>query len=170
MSIDLIIWIVLLAALVLTSFATVVLRTLMMATVLLALTSVLLAIILFFSGMAFAAVIELSVSAGLVTAIFASAIAMLKPKEDESEPRSAKSRIRRYIALPIIMLLLAAGILCFVPGADLGLADLASNLPVDAAAREILWNERALDVIGIALLILAGVLGIATLIRRREVI
>ena len=168
---DTIVWSLLLAALVLAVFSAVVIRTLLAATVLLALSSVLVAIILFVSGMKLAAVIELSVGVGLVTAILASAIAMLKSSEDESQDAAEKKgkgrakRLVRYLPLPIIMLLVAALILNFVPGMDI---NSAQSLSSDASVQTILWNNRALDIIGLTLLILAGVLGVAELIRRRE--
>ncbi|MCL2889048.1 MAG: hypothetical protein FWE65_01350 [Eggerthellaceae bacterium] len=162
---DIVIWIILLVALVLTAFAAVAVRTLMMSTVLLALTSLFVAISLFLAGVKLAAVIELSVSVGLVTAILASAIALLNPTGDMSETRLQKGgRIARYLPLAIIMLLLAAGILVFVPPVELAaFADIAPS-----TSAQLLWGLRSLDVIGIALLILAGVLGVAALIKRRE--
>ena len=166
MGINIVFWVVLLVVLILAAFAVVVIRTLPMATVLLALTSVLLAIILYISGMKLAAVIELSVSAGLVTAILASAIALLKPTGENSDVGTDRYElVSRYLPLPIIMIVLAAIVLIFVPGTDIGLNQ--GDLSV-ASAQTVLWGERTLDVIGIALLILAGVLGVTALIRRRE--
>jgi len=203
MGADIIIWIILLVALVLMGFLTVVVRTLPMATVLLALTSVVLALLLYISGLMLAAVIELTVSAGLVTAILASAIALLKPAADTpgapgaagaagvpgaagaagapgaagvpgapgtadtpGAPATKKNtRLTRYLPLPIIMLLLAAAILVVVPGTDISLPTLAAG---DMTAQDVLWGERALDIIGLTLLILAGVLGVTALIKRRE--
>jgi NADH:ubiquinone oxidoreductase subunit 6 (subunit J) len=179
MDFNIVLMIILLVALVLAALATVLTRTLPMATVMLALTSVLLTVFLFISGMHLAAVIELSVSAGLVTAIFASAIAMLKPTEtadgadgdatgDDATADSGKkksSRLMRYLPLPVILLVLAAAVLYFVGGVDL---NMAKDVSPDSSPQMVLWGERALDVIGLILLILAGVLGIAALIRRRE--
>ena len=185
MGADIIIWIILLVALVLMGFLTVVVRTLPMATVLLALTSVVLALLLYIAGLTLAAVIELTVSAGLVTAILASAIALLKPAADTPGAPGAtgaagavgvpgvpgapapqkNARLARYLPLPIIMLLLAAAILIMVPGTDISLPALSAG---DATAQDVLWGERALDIIGLTLLILAGVLGVTALIKRRE--
>jgi len=132
-----------------------------------------------------AAVIELTVSAGLVTAILASAIALLKPVEDTAgatgadgtagatgansangEPAPKKnSRLLRYLPLPIIMVLLAIAILMVVPGIDISLPIAASP---DVTVQTVLWGERTLDILGLTLLILAGVLGVTALIKRRE--
>jgi len=177
MDFDIVLLIILLAALILTALATVLTRTLPTATIMLALTSVLLAIFLFVSGMRLAAVIELSVSAGLVTAILASAIAMLKPTGDTSnedggdndgttERAQKKSkRLMRYLPLPIILLVLAAAVLYFAGSVDLGLL---GDMSPDGSTQTVLWDNRTLDVMGLILLILAGVLGVAALIRRRE--
>jgi len=163
---NIVFWIVLLVALVLAVFATVVSRALMVATAFLALSSVLLAIFLYLVGMHWAAVMELAVSAGLMTAIFASAIAMLKPSGDSSEEGAQKgSRFKRYIALPFILLILAAAVIYFFPGMDTGVVADASTA---ATSQMALWGDRALDIVGMALLILAGVLGVAALIRRRR--
>ena len=174
MDFNIVLLILLLAAMVLTALAAVLTRTLLMATVMLALTSVLLAIFLFVSDMRLAAVIELSVSAGLVTAIFASAIAMLKPTGDASEDsdvadagdgKKRSGRLMRYLPLPIILLVLAAAILYLVGGTDVSLV---KDLSPDGSTQMVLWGDRTLDIIGLILLILAGVLGVAALIRRRE--
>ena len=166
MGIDIAFWIILLVMMIVTAFFVVVIRTLPMATVLLALTSVLLAIFLFISGMKLAAVMELSVSAGLVTAILASAIALLKPTENDSDTNDPRRNwLKRYLPLPIIMLLLAALVLILVPGTDVTMAREAMS---DTTAQMVLWDERTLDILGLTLLMLAGVLGVVALIRRRE--
>ena len=166
MVINSVIWIILLVAIVLAALITVLIRTLPQSTVMLAVTSVLLALFLYLWGMELAAVIELSVSAGLVTAILASTISLLKPTGDESETGIDKrGRFKRYVPLPIIMLLLAAA-LCFAPSMDV--TNMVEHTFTDATTQNVLWGERALDIIGLVLLILAGVLGVVALIRRRE--
>ena len=171
--------IILLVAVVLATLATVLVRTLPAATILLAVTSVFLASALYLFGMQLAAVIELSVSAGLVTAILASAIALLKPADDKpaasdggrgdassnAPTNAAKSRLLRYLPLPIIMLVLAAVIFALGPNVDryMAWADLPGFTP-----QALLWGERALDIIALIFVILAGVLGVAALIRRRD--
>ncbi|MCL1846746.1 MAG: hypothetical protein FWF91_02120 [Coriobacteriia bacterium] len=172
--------IILLIAVVLAAFAAVVVRTLPAATIFLAVTSVFLASALYLFGMQLAAVIELSVSAGLVTAILASAIALLKPADDKpaateagrgdassNAPANAarNSRLMRYLALPIIMLALAVALLILAPDLDSSLiwTDIYSFSP-----QALLWGERTLDIIALIFVILAGVLGVAALIRRRE--
>jgi len=208
MGADIIIWVILLVALVLMGFLTVVVRTLPTATIMLALTAVVLALLLYVAGMKLAAVIELSVSAGLVTAILASAIALLKPEESADHYDSSgavgaartpatsgtpetsltpatsgapetsltpaasgtpapkkNSRLVRYLPLPIIMLLLAVAVLLSVTGIDISLPAVVG----DQTAQSVLWGERTLDIVGLTLLILAGVLGVTALIKRREV-
>lgn len=145
-------------------------RTLPVATVLLAVVSVMIAISLYLVGMKLAAVIELSVSVGLVTAILASAIALLKPKDDESQSEnSSKARLLHALLLTIIMLLVAAAILMLVPGVA-GVADVnllaGLDVPAEITAATLLWGQRALDIIGLALLLLAGVLGVVAMIQR----
>ena len=163
LAINTVFWIVVLSLLVLLAVLTVVVRTLPVATVLLAATSVVLTIILYVAGYKLAAVIELTVSAGLVTAILASAIALLKPQEEDSESTKKGGRIGRYLPLLVILPALAAAVYFFFPGQELNFG-IASN----QVTQDVLWSDRALDIIALALLILAGVLGVAALIKRRE--
>jgi len=187
MGLDTVIWIILLVALLSAAVATVFARSLFVATGLLALTSVFLAVALYFWGMKLAAVIELTVSAGLVTAVFASAIALLRPTAEAphadttgsagagsagAESSSASptgpskmSRFARYLPLPIILLALAVAIFIFAPDIDLNTATVSL---LDTAPQIMLWSKRAVDIVAIIFLILAGVLGVAMLIRRRE--
>lgn len=161
-----IILIVLLVATLLVALLAVLARTLPVATVLLALTSALIAIILYLVGMKLAAVIELSVSVGLVTAILASAIALLKPRDDESQSQpSLKARLLDWLLLPLIMVLVAVAIVLLAPGADI---QAALDQPLEFTAATVLWSKRALDIIGLALLLLAGVLGVVAMIQRRK--
>jgi len=152
-------WIIVLASLLLSAVGTAVMRNLLASAVALALTSAVLTIVLFILGMNLAAVIELSVCAGLVTAVFASAISLTRPKEDEALNR--KERLR-WLPLPFILLVLAAGIVLLWPGMDL--PQLGGNF----ADASLLWDKRALDILGLSLIILAGVLGVAVLFKERK--
>ena len=155
-------WIIVLVSLVLAAVGTAVIRNLLAAAVALALTSVILTVALFIMGLQLAAVIELSVCAGLVTAVFATAISLTRPKEDEA---LAAKRWKRFLPLPFILLVLAAGILLLWPGMDI---HIAGGNYADAAAQKVMWEQRSLDILGLILIILAGVLGVAVLFREKE--
>jgi NADH-quinone oxidoreductase subunit J len=147
---------------------------------------------LYMLGLPTAAVIELAVCAGLVTAIFASAISLTKPDPKEGQAKEKelaraaaeqRQRLRRYLPLPALLLALALGIWLLAPVPKAGsLADIGSLLPTlrgeapDAALPTLLapgtpmtlWVHRAADVIGLSVLILVGVLGVAAMIHERE--
>ena len=158
-------WSIVLASLVICALGTVMIRNLLVASVMLALTSAVLTVALFIMGVQIAAVMELSVCAGLVTAVFASAISLTKESRGEELSNLKKERLRRFLPLPFIMILLAVGITLLLPGVNIKIS--GGNFS-DAASRQVLWNERALDILGIALIILAGVLGVAVLFKERE--
>jgi len=126
----------------------------------LALTSVVLTLIMFQLQAPLAGVFELSVCAGLITAVFISAISLTRPgTSDEREPRAAA----RIVVLPLLVV--AVGSIFF-------LANLAYRLPTPPAAtvtevREVLWSARQFDLLGIVLIILTGVFGVAILFKER---
>jgi len=157
-------WIIVLASLVISALGTVMIRNTLMAAVTLALTSAVLTIILFVMHVQIAAIMELSVCAGLVTAIFASTISLTKISEGEELAEEKKEWFRHLLPLPFILLLLAAGIFILWPGTGMTLVSLNA---ADAASREVMWDKNALDMLGLALVILAGVLGVAVLFKER---
>jgi len=158
-------WSIVLATLVLSALGTVMIRNLLLASVMLALTSACLTVALFIMGVELAAVMELSVCAGLVTAVFVSAISLTKESKGEELVNLKKERLRRFLPLPFIMIVLAAGIALLFSGQDIKIpgGDFSG-----AASRHVLWDERELDILGIVLIILAGVLGVAVLFKGRQ--
>ena len=158
-------WGIVLATLVLSALGTVMIRNQLVASVMLALCSACLTIALFIMGVEIAAVMELSVCAGLVTAVFASVISLTKESKGEELANLKKERLHRFLPLPFIMIVLAAGIVLLWPGMNIKITSADFS---DAASRHVLWDERVLDILGIALIILAGVLGVAVLFKERE--
>ncbi|MCL2351205.1 MAG: hypothetical protein FWC55_01600 [Firmicutes bacterium] len=157
-------WIIVLATLVVFALGTVMVRNLLVAAVMLALTSAILTVILFIMGAQIAAVMELSVCAGLVTAIFATTISLTKTSQGKELASLKHKYFLRVLPMPFILLVLAAGVFLLWPGMDMSI--LAGNY-ADAASRQVLWDKRALDMFGLALIILAGVLGMAVLFKER---
>jgi len=160
-----IILIILLALMVASAVFAVMIRNLLKAAIALAATSVVLTIIMFVLGSPIAAVLELSVCAGLITAVFISAISLTRPGTKEELAAKSKARFRRFIYLPIIVVLLAAGLLLCWPSIRLNITDVASgNLSVQTA----FWDVRSLDIIGQIIIIIAGVFGVVVLFREQE--
>jgi len=155
---------ILLILLVLASLWTATTFLLLRAAIGLALTSVMLAIIMYDLGAGLAAVIELSVCAGLISVVFVSVISLTqrKPFSDYFERRA--SRLRRFWPLPVIL---------FVVGIGLSLVS-APVTPAAAPAtpqpdvRTFLWSTRQLDLFGQILILLSGVFGVLVLFKRNE--
>ncbi|MCL2462044.1 MAG: hypothetical protein FWF44_05210 [Defluviitaleaceae bacterium] len=162
---NMIVWVIVLASLVISALGTVMIRNLLTAAVALALTSAILTVALFIMGAQLAAVIELSVCAGLVTAVFATTISLTKTDKAEELAALKKERLGRFLPLPFILVVLIIGIVIIWPGMDITI--LGGNFS-DAASRQVLWDQRALDMIGLALIILAGVLGVSVLFREHH--
>ncbi|MCL2832436.1 MAG: hypothetical protein FWD78_04625 [Treponema sp.] len=162
---NIIAWSIVLGTLVVSALCTIMIRNQLAASVMLAICSACLTIALFIMGMEIAAVMELSVCAGLVTAVFASTISLTKESSGEELANLKRERFKRFLPLPFIMILFIVGIALLWPGRDILIktADFS-----DAASRHVLWDQDALDILGLALIILAGVLGVAVLFRAKE--
>ncbi|MFZ1946658.1 MAG: NADH-quinone oxidoreductase subunit J [bacterium] len=140
--------------------ATVLVSNLLYSAIGLAVTSVVLTLLMFQLNAPLAGVFELSVCAGLITAVFISAISLTRPgTSDEREPRA----VARLVVLPLLVAAVASVFF---------LAKFAYRLPVPPAAaegdvREVLWNSRQFDLLGLVMMILAGVFGIVILFKER---
>lgn len=140
------------------SMATALLR----ATLGLALTSALLSVVMFALGATLAAVIELSVCAGLITVVLVSVTSLTQPRTFKEALAARRSRLRRLWPLPFV--LIAAGVgLSFVRVP----VDIVLRLPAaDGDVRTVLWSLRQLDLFGQILILLAGVFGVLVLFRK----
>ena len=156
---DTIVDIFLLAAFVLAAVWAVLSPRLLRAVVALAATSVLVTILLFRLDSPLAGVFELSVCAGLVSAIFLGTISLTQPDNDALVAEVAKERIRRYWYLPPLLVLLGAALL------QLALP----STPVATAAgddvRKVLWTSRHLDLLGQITVLVAGAFGVVILLK-----
>jgi len=139
-------------ALVLAAMWTVMTVRLLRAVIGLAITSVILTIIMFKLNSPLAAVFELSVCAGLISAIFISCISLTQRLSEEQ----AAVRL-----LPILLVL--TGIVLYqihIP-MDLHL----QTAPNENDVRNIIWNVRHLDLIGQIVILLAGAFGVVALFK-----
>jgi NADH-quinone oxidoreductase subunit J len=135
---------------------------LLRATLGLALTSALLAVAMFALGATLAAVMELSVCAGLITVVLVSVTSLAQPRSLKEALDDRRKRLRRTWPLPL--LLIAAGVaLSFVHAP----VDIVLRLPAgDGDVRTVLWSMRQLDLFGQILILLAGVFGVLVLFRK----
>ena len=155
--------IVILTALLLVSLWTVMTRSILRSAMGLALTSVILAIVMFRLNSPLAAVFELSVCAGLISVLFVSTISITQPYTTEEILKRMKDMFARFRFLPLIII---------ISGIALAFVNIrpAINLPAPEAikdARVILWNSRGLDLMGQVLILLTGVFGIVILFKER---
>ncbi len=156
--------IVLLAALVLSAAWTVMTPTVLRSVIGLALTSVVLTALMFQLRSPLAAVFELSVCAGLISAIFISTISLTQPDTDEGTVAVQKERLRRYWYLPALLLLVGIAVL----GVKLPDFSPPVELKPPAASgdvRHVLWYIRQLDLFGQIVILLAGAFGVVALFK-----
>lgn len=155
---------ILLISVVLAALWTVMTRSLLKASLGLAVTSAIIAIMLFRLDSPLAGVFELSVCAGLITAVFVSAISLMKPLTHKETMELSKKRIKRYWYLPVILII--TGIIFARTMVPAGF-----NIPEEAVkpdVRSLLWNSRALDLFGQIIIVLAGVFGTVILFRENK--
>ncbi|MFH1477616.1 MAG: NADH-quinone oxidoreductase subunit J [Verrucomicrobiota bacterium] len=156
-------FIVLLFLLLLMGIATVMTLDLLKSAIGLAVTSAILSFLLFRMDAPLAGVFELSVCAGLIIVVFINVISLTKPLTDAAARARDRSRVRRFICLPILIVILGGILYILRPQMDLPLPP--SSVVTDA--REMLWNVRRMDLVGQILIILAGVFGVVILFKER---
>jgi NADH-quinone oxidoreductase subunit J len=158
--------IILLALLLLSAVFAVMIRDLLKAAIALAATSVVLTVVMFLLGSPLAAVFELSVCAGLITAVFVSTITLTKPGTAAEMKVLRRERLKRFIALPVLMVLIGVGVWFAWPSIQLDIASIGAGqvLKVEQA----LWDLRSLDILGQIIIILAGVFGVVILFKGRK--
>ena len=155
---------IILTAMILAALWTVMTRSLLKAALGLAVTSAIVTILMFRLDSPLAAVFELSVCAGLITAVFISAISLMKPLTHKETLALSKERIKRYWYLPVIMIV--AGFLLTKLAVPMNF-----KMPVEVAnldVRNVMWNSRPLDLLGQVIILLAGVFGIVLLFKDRK--
>jgi NADH-quinone oxidoreductase subunit J len=159
---DSIVEIVMLVTFVLMALWAVLATKLLRAVVALAATSVLVTLLLFRLDSPLAAVFELSVCAGLVSAIFLGTITLTQPENEEEVATSAKERIRRYWYLPPLLLLLGVSLLQVV------LPDVPAAAVTGDDVRKVLWTSRHLDLLGQITVLVAGAFGVVVLFKEAK--
>jgi len=132
----------------------------------LALTSVALTLLLFHLGSPLAGVFELSVCVGLITVVFVSTISLTRRLTGEESVERDRSRLRRFAALPVLILTIAAVLLLRHFHVEVAAPPEAAG-PV-ADARELLWNDRRFDLAGQIMILLTGVYGVVVLFKEKS--
>jgi NADH-quinone oxidoreductase subunit J len=148
-------------ALVLAAVWTVMTARLLRSVIGLALTSMILTIIMFKLNSPLAAVFELSVCAGLISAIFISCISLTQRLTDEQLAVRQKKRLTKFWLLPVILVL--AGVALYQVHIPLDFHLQAA--PSESDVRNIIWNLRHLDLVGQIVILLAGAFGVVALFK-----
>jgi NADH-quinone oxidoreductase subunit J len=148
-------------ALVLVALWTVMTARLLRSVIGLALTSVILTIIMFKLNSPLAAVFELSVCAGLISAIFISCIGLTQRLSDVQFAERQKERLSKFWLLPVILVLTGVALYQLHIPLDFHL----QAAPTENDVRIILWNLRHLDLVGQIVILLAGAFGVVALFK-----
>lgn len=152
---------VLLGALVAGAVWTVLTGRLLRAAVGLAFTSAVLSILMFQLASPLAAVFELSVCAGLISAIFISTISLTHRVTAEDLALRLKERLHRFWLLPLILLIVGVALTSVPFALDIPVP----ALPAENDVRIVLWKTRHLDLLGQIAILLAGAFGVVALFK-----
>lgn len=139
-------------------------RSLLKAAIALALVSVVLTMIMFRLSSPLAAVFELSVCAGLITALFISVISLTDRLKTEEIIPAAKRHLKKYIYLPII-LIVAGTLLYYFVKLNLPFDFILPRPFLEEDVRIVFWNFRLSDLLGQIMVLLAGVFGVVALLK-----
>lgn len=169
MRLNLTVMILLLVGLVVSAMVCIIIRDLLKASIALAVVSAILAIIMFLLSAPLAAVFELSVCAGLITVVFISAISMTRIRSKEEIAQMEKERRKRFALLPVILIVLLAGVL-FAIWPHLNALIPYNAAPLGTATEQnFFWNKRQVDLLGQIIIILAGVYGVLIFFKERDI-
>ncbi len=127
----------------------------------LALTSVILTILMFRLSSPLAAVFELSVCAGLISAIFISILSLMRRLTPDDRAARQKEHFHKFWPLPIIIVLAAIVLFIIYPHFNFN----PPVQPTESDVRIVLWNLRHLDLAGQIVILLAGAFGVAVLFK-----
>ena len=152
---------VLLVAMVLAALITVMMARLLWSVIALALTSAMLATLMFRLNSPIAAVFELSVCAGLIPAIFISTIGLTARLTPEALAARWRHKLQKYGPLPLIVIL--AGLALWQWQVPLTFAPPPPAVEQDV--RNVLWNLRHIDLLGQMSILAAGAFGVVVLVK-----
>ena len=128
----------------------------------LAFASVLVTVLVFRLDSPLAAVFELSVCAGLISAVFLGAITLSQLETDQNIVEQARERIRRYWYLPALLLLVGVAII------HKTLPSIPDVPVVNEDVRQVLWTSRHLDLLGQVVILVAGAFGVTILFKEAK--
>jgi NADH-quinone oxidoreductase subunit J len=161
---DIVINVVLVITMVIAALYTVMVTRLLHSAIGLGITSAVLAVLIFRFASPLTAVFELSVCAGLISAIFISTISLTQRLTPEKLEVRKKERLRRFWFLPVVLIAATVVLSLIHIPAIFGL----TAQPAENNVNIILWRLRHLDIVGQIAILLAGAFGVVTFFRERK--
>lgn len=130
----------------------------------LALTSAMLAVVMYRLDSPFAAVFELSVCSGLISVIFITTVSFTQRLSKERLIVRRKERLAKFLYLPFIIVLIGFLLIRYwkMPHFELPIAVSGTDV------RDMIWNHRHLDLLGQVVILLAGAFGVVILFKESE--
>jgi NADH-quinone oxidoreductase subunit J len=156
---------ILLVALLAAGVWTVMVSDLLQSAIGLAVSSAILALILYHLGGPLAAVFELSVCAGLITVVFIATISLTSAEACEDARWEKLKVLKRFVFLPPILAIVAWRLAAAGMHPDLVAPPLTGSAE---DVRQVLWSVRRLDLLGQILIVLAGVFGVVVLFKGKH--
>ncbi len=155
-----------LAFIVIAAIACAMFRSMLKCAVSLAVVSALLACVLYLMGATWAALFELSVCAGLVTVVFASAISLTSTSRHQ--PENEEEHRKRVAGLPFILIATGMMLMVVIAATGFHIEPQANAALVGLSFKDVLWNMRQADVLGQIIVILAGAFAVAILFKESD--
>ena len=153
--------IILMGSMVICAAAAVFTARLLMSVVFLAGASAALTIIMFRMDAPIAGVFELSVCAGLIPAIFISAISFTRRLTTETLEAKRRDRLRRF--WPMALLIVLAAIALTQVNIPMNFALPAA--PAAGNVQNVLWEQRHMDLLGQIVILVAAALAVVVLVK-----
>jgi len=145
------------------AITTISLRSLVKSAISLAIASVLVSIVLFLLGAHWAALFELSVCAGLITAVFISAISFSTPASPSKAHESGT--LNRFKLLPYILIVSGLALLVLLLFTNFKITG-SPALPVSFSDfKQVFWQNRQVDIVAQIALILAGTFAVVVMFK-----
>ena len=156
--------IILVIAVVAAALATVMMSRLLWSVIGLAVTSAMVAVVMFRFKASLAGVFELSVCAGLIPAIFISAISLTQRLTPEALQDRRREKRRRYGVLPVLVAVAAIAL----SQAHLPLDFITAAPAAETDVRNVLWHLRTIDLVGQIAVLLGGAFGVVVLLKESK--
>lgn len=142
------------------------LRSMTKSAIALAVASATLGLIMYMLGSTWAALFEVSVCSGLVTVIFISAISLSNVEKKDLE--KVYEDKKRMSFLPVVLIIGGVALVVIAIAMKISLPEAGTAAKEVDNLREILWNNRQVDIWGQIIVILTGSVAVVVLFRERD--